>query len=197
MIWIPPLFVIFIFIIAAGMLIEWSDMTKSSSKDLIAGMLVIPTSIISLLTIYEHSETRWMLLLYFAIIWSVDSFAMLGGQRLKGPKLAPQISPNKTWSGLITGVTLGTISAIVVYDIMVKLAIVKPQLMISLFALILISMTIGVMAQLSDLFVSCFKRKFKIKDSGYIIPGHGGILDRFDSIILTTPILLLIKNYYG
>ncbi|MGI4775839.1 MAG: phosphatidate cytidylyltransferase, partial [Janthinobacterium lividum] len=136
-----------------------------------------------------------ILLIYFAVIWSVDSFAMLGGQKFEGPKLAPKISPNKTWSGLITGVLAGTLSSILIYMIMQTLDI-SQQLVITKTNLVIASIMIGLTAQLSDLFISYFKRKFKIKDSGNIIPGHGGVLDRFDSIILTAPILFLMVIYY-
>ena len=102
-------------------------------------------------------------------------------------KLALNISPNKTWAGLITGVFAGTlmgsiglhlfskdINSIVLHDI----------------NLVLVAFIISVLSQVGDLWMSYFKRKFNVKDFGNSIPGHGGILDRLDSLILTSPVIL-------
>ena len=102
-----------------------------------------------------------------------------------GPKLAPVISPKKTWSGMVIGVTAGVGAAMLFMDIDRKL-FPEHQLHLNLSVIVLVA----ILAQFSDLFVSLFKRKFKIKDSGSLIPGHGGILDRTDSMILTAPLLL-------
>lgn len=184
--WLPLLQYFIIPVIAAGMLAEWYDITNSLTLYLLLGLIIIPLSIISLLLITSISNI-WLLLTYAIIIVSVDSFAMFGGITFKGPKLAPVISPNKTISGLICGV-LGA-------GLMVKLLSFLPQYNVpKLFAnhLFIISIIMAVISQVSDLFISFFKRKFGVKDSGSIIPGHGGILDRFDSIILTSPILLIL-----
>jgi phosphatidate cytidylyltransferase len=183
----PPLFMILILLIATGMLIEWFELTKSSFIHLLLGLIIIPIPIISLLLVNVEYDSRWILFSYFVAIWSVDTFAMIGGKKLKGPKLAPKLSPNKTWSGLIIGVVSSGTVVVVISTI--------PSFNIpdcSLFDkthLILNCMFIAFIAQMSDLFISYFKRKFDVKESGVLIPGHGGVLDRFDSIILTAPIL--------
>lgn len=187
--WVPPLFYVMMLLIALGMLNEWYNMAHTSLPDLLVGLIIIPVPIVSLLLVNSTSESKWVILTYFVAIWSVDTFAMVGGKNLKGPKLAPKISPNKTWSGLIVGVVSSGCAAVLVstlpgFDISYCYLFDKTHLMLS-------SMLIAAIAQLSDLFVSYFKRKFHIKDSGTIIPGHGGVLDRFDSIILTAPILFL------
>ena len=115
--------------------------------------------------------------------------AMFGGKLVGGPKLASKTSPNKTISGLIIGVasaiiSLNILTLIPAYSLPYMIA--KSNVSLSFFALI-----IGVTAQISDLSISLLKRKFKIKDTGTIIPGHGGALDRFDSIILTAPLIAL------
>ena len=94
---------------------------------------------------------------YFWLYWR---------KSLQGPKLAPKISPNKTWSGLITGVFVATIVIYFVYK--------SNKYMISPIIFIL-----PILSQLSDLFVSIIKRRFNVKDSGKVIPGHGGLLDRY------------------
>ncbi|MDP4708530.1 MAG: phosphatidate cytidylyltransferase [Rickettsiaceae bacterium] len=184
-----PLFYVLSYIVAALMLLEWYNITNKSKACNFLGQLLIPIPIASLLFLSHIDQSGWLLFTFFAIIWSVDIMAMFGGKLIGGPKLAPQISPNKTISGLITGVSFAIIitniiayipSYYIVYDLL------NTHFALSLFALI-----IGLTAQASDLLVSYFKRKFNVKDSGTIIPGHGGMLDRFDSIILTAPLVVL------
>ena len=182
------LFYILMLLITIGMLYEWYKMTKTSILYMLLGFIIVPIAPISLTIIASKDGNQWLLLLYFTIIWSVDSFAMIGGKSIGGPKLAPIISPRKTWSGLIIGVLGAAISGFLLslipgFNVQFNC---KTHLIIAVIFLALI-------AQMSDLFISCFKRKFAIKDSGAIIPGHGGVLDRFDSIILTAPLLL---TYY-
>ncbi|MCC8483746.1 MAG: phosphatidate cytidylyltransferase [Rickettsia endosymbiont of Labidopullus appendiculatus] len=193
-IFIKSLFYLLMLLIAVGMLYEWYQMTKPSFFYGLLGFIIIPIPIISLVIIATEDKNRWLLLLYFTIIWSVDIFAMIGGKNIGGIKLAPKISPNKTWSGLITGVLASGVAAFLLsllpgFDLPTYYLLNKRHLIIAAFCLALI-------AQMSDLFISYFKRKFAIKDSGTIIPGHGGVLDRFDSIILTAPILFLLLKYY-
>lgn len=185
-----PLFYLLILLIATGMLYEWYQMTKSSTIHVLLGLIIIPLPIISLLIIGSNNNNRWLLLLYFSIIASVDTFAMFGGKTIGGAKLAPKISPNKTWSGLIIGILSSGAAAFL-------LSLIPGfKLPIDYFSttncLIIASIFLALIAQMSDLFISYFKRKFTIKDSGSIIPGHGGVLDRFDAIILTAPLVLLL-----
>ncbi len=191
---IKSLFNIVMLLIAIIMLYEWYQMTKSSFSHILLGFVIIPIPTISLIIIATEDKNRWLLLLYFIIIWSVDIFAMIGGKNIGGPKLTPKISPNKTWSGLIIGVLASGLTAFLLslvpsFDLPTDYLLNKRHLIIAAICLALI-------AQMSDLFISYFKRKFAIKDTGTIIPGHGGVLDRFDSIILTAPILFLLLKYY-
>ena len=184
-----PLFYIAIYGIAAVMLLEWYNITKSSLYHNLIGLIAIPIPIASLLLISYIDRTGWLLMTFFCIIWSVDVMAMFGGKLVGGPKLASKTSPNKTISGLIIGVasaiiSLNILTLIPAYSLPYMIA--KSNVSLSFFALI-----IGVTAQISDLSISLLKRKFKIKDTGTIIPGHGGALDRFDSIILTAPLIAL------
>ncbi|WP_342269983.1 phosphatidate cytidylyltransferase [Rickettsia endosymbiont of Orchestes rusci] len=187
--WLKPLFYVLMILVAIGMLCEWYDMTSSSLLHLLTGLVVIPLPIISLMLLQAGHNNQWLILLYFVIIWSVDTFAMIGGKIIGGPRLAFKISPKKTWSGLISGIiSAGFITVFVNYYFF-------HSYFSRAFYLFIISCSLALIAQLSDLFVSYFKRKFNIKDSGTVIPGHGGVLDRFDSIILTAPILLFLYLY--
>jgi phosphatidate cytidylyltransferase len=124
--------------------------------------------------------------LLFFTIWAVDIGAYVMGKRYGRNKLAPHISPHKSWEGAFSGVLAG-----IVAGSLVKVFLLQQKSWLSCLGLIL---AITILAQLSDLVESALKRNFAVKDSGGWIPGHGGILDRFDSFILTGPIMYyLIK----
>lgn len=187
-----PLFYIIMYFIASIMLLEWYIITQNFTLDKYLGIFVIPVSITSLMLISSYDLYGWILLTYFSIIWTVDTMAMVGGKLLNGPKLAPTLSPNKTISGLLVGASSGAIVPYILklipsYNLIYFTVENKLAAFITCFIFALI-------AQGSDLFVSFFKRKSQIKDSGSVIPGHGGMLDRFDSIILTAPLLFLYLN---
>jgi phosphatidate cytidylyltransferase len=111
------------------------------------------------------------IVLLFAIVWSTDIFGYFFGRALGGPKLMPKVSPKKTWSGAIAG----TIGAMIVAIIVAKLFGSFSAVAIAAVALVL-----SVCAQAGDLFESFVKRKFGVKDSSQLIPGHGGVMDRLD-----------------
>lgn len=187
-----PIFYILIYIVAALMLFEWYNMTQNAEKNIynFIGQILITIPVSSVLIISSIDTQGWVLLTLFMCISVVDIMAMFGGKLIGGIKLAPKISPNKTISGLLTGITsaciaINLLTLIPGYQLPGMLD--KNRFFLSLYILLL-----GIIAQTSDLLVSCFKRKFKIKDTGTIIPGHGGALDRFDSIILTAPLVLLL-----
>lgn len=186
-----PLFIVFVYIIATLMLLEWYDMTKNEKLYIynFIGQIFIVIPITSILIISNLDYSGWVLLTFFMTISSVDSMAMIGGKTIGGPKLAKKISPNKTISGLLAGTSFACIMVNLLPLIpSFELPNMLHQNPLSLTVYILL---LGIAAQVSDLLISCFKRRFKIKDTGTIIPGHGGVLDRFDSIILTAPLIAL------
>jgi phosphatidate cytidylyltransferase len=184
-----PLFYVLIYLMAALMFFEWFAMTGGSNKYNLLGQIIIVPAIVSLLMISDLDESGWVLTTLFITIASVDVMAMFGGKIIKGIKLAPKISPNKTVSGLL----VGTSSACIVINLLTLIPSFKLPNMLheNHLSLTLYIFALGILAQISDLFISYFKRKFKIKDTGAIIPGHGGVLDRFDGLILTTPLIIL------
>lgn len=192
---IPMIFNLLIIYVGAIMLYEWYNMIKSSESVLLyllLGFIIVCIPIGSLIVINMHLHSSILLFIYFILIWSLDVSAMIGGKIFKGPKLTPKISPNKTWSGLVIGIFC---SIIVTNSIIILLDFNKYyEINFNKIYFIIGIMIIALLGQVSDLFISCFKRKFGIKDSGSIIPGHGGMLDRFDSIILTAPVMLIIVN---
>ena len=112
----------------------------------------------------------------FATVWSTDVFAYFGGRLIGGPKLWPRVSPSKTWAGtlcgLAAGASIGTFAA--VRDL------AEPTALGPVFAL---SLAAAVLSQAGDAFESAIKRHFGVKDSGQLIPGHGGVMDRLDGFI--------------
>lgn len=134
---------------------------------------------------YYFIETResGLVFIFYAlfIIWTTDSGAYLVGRKLGKRKLWPEISPNKT----IEGALGGTISAIVVSIVYVLLT----GMDIGLAWIAVVTILISVFGQIGDLVESALKRHYNVKDSGNILPGHGGILDRFDSLLFVCPLI--------
>jgi phosphatidate cytidylyltransferase len=131
--------------------------------------------------------TPYMLLGFFFLVWSNDTFAYLTGRAFGSTKLFERVSPKKTWEGTIGGV-------IVTQGVAVLLAYVSAKnnyTDITLIHWMVIGGIISVTATLGDLAESLFKRSINIKDSGGILPGHGGLLDRFDGVLLSFPFMLL------
>jgi phosphatidate cytidylyltransferase len=122
-----------------------------------------------------------LLLTFFISIWATDTGALVFGNLIGGPKLWPALSPNKTWAGFFGGIMLAAIAGGVAFAIM--------QLGVGRGALFAAS--VGVIAHMGDLFESWAKRNFRVKDSGGLIPGHGGVLDRIDSTLLAAPALAI------
>ncbi|MGV0167569.1 phosphatidate cytidylyltransferase [Furfurilactobacillus sp. WILCCON 0119] len=124
------------------------------------------------------------LLYILFVIWTTDSGAYMIGRKLGRHKLAPQVSPNKTWEGSIGGTVVAVIvGAVWCYFFPQQYGLVTMTLLTILFS---------VCGQLGDLVESSLKRFYGVKDSGKILPGHGGILDRFDSLLFVLPVLHLV-----
>ena len=133
--------------------------------------------------IYARQESLWMILYAFLITWITDSGAYLIGRQIGRTKLAPHISPNKTWEGSIGG----TVSAVIIVGI--YLFFKQGVFPYGFLTMLGITVFLSIGAQFGDLIESAFKRHYGVKDSGKILPGHGGILDRFDSILLVLPLM--------
>jgi phosphatidate cytidylyltransferase len=117
------------------------------------------------------------------VVWMTDSAAFFTGRQIGGEKLAPEISPSKTWSGALGGLALGTGAGLLVWIV----ATDSPW-----WIGLVLSATISVLGQLGDLSESAIKRHFRIKDSGDIIPGHGGLMDRLDSLTFGVLLVLVV-----
>jgi phosphatidate cytidylyltransferase len=134
-------------------------------------------------------------LVFFPLIvtWICDTAAMFGGKLFKGPKLAPTISPGKTRSGAISGVVCG----IAVAPLFGLLAFEPAGLVIPAWKLMVCAAVWSVMGQVGDLAESLLKREVGLKDSSDLIPGHGGVLDRFDSLYFVLPLAVALYRVLG
>ena len=155
----------------------YHDDNKYSIKDafyLISGVLFLGISV-TLLIMIRHIDLKLFVFL-FTITIMTDTFAYITGLLIGKHKLVPSVSPKKTWEGVIGGTVMGTfISSMFYYTC------INPS--VSLINLVLICIFLSLVGQMGDLVFSSIKRYFKIKDFSNIMPGHGGILDRLDSII--------------
>ena len=129
------------------------------------------------------------LVLIFTISPMTDTFAYLVGCTLKGPKLIPKVSPNKTVSGAIGGLIGGVAIAIAMYFIIPPHTAIPTGWVITIF--VLLGVVGSILTQIGDLFESYIKRRLGIKDMGNIMPGHGGILDRIDGVILASVLIAI------
>jgi phosphatidate cytidylyltransferase len=114
------------------------------------------------------------IIMVMLMVWAADTLAYFAGRIIGGPKLAPAISPKKTWAGLL-GAMAG--SALAAY------AVAKTLGLSSALILVLIAAVLAIIEQAGDLFKSAMKRHYGVKDSGHLIPGHGGVIDRVDGLV--------------
>lgn len=124
----------------------------------------------------------------FVVVWALDIGAYFSGKFIGGPKLAPRLSPNKTWAGLIGGLVLCAVAALIVEPFLTSTLNITiwphhPALIVGMAVLL------GIVSQLGDIGESMLKRRAGVKDAGSIIPGHGGVLDRVDGLMAATPVM--------
>jgi phosphatidate cytidylyltransferase len=125
--------------------------------------------------------------------WLCDTFAMTGGSLFGGPKFAPVVSPNKTWSGTLSGL-VGAGAVAVAYGAFVLTA---AGIALGVWQLLAIGLVVGVLGQIGDLAESLLKRSVGVKDSGSFFPGHGGVLDRLDSLYWVIPMSAMCFYAFG
>lgn len=134
-----------------------------------------------------------LVLFPMATVWICDSVAMAIGKRIGGPRLAPSVSPGKTWSGTIAGF----LAALLVAPVYTMLVFRPLHVGVTPWQALTIGAVIGVLGQVGDLVESLFKREAGLKDSSRLIPGHGGVLDRLDSLYFAIPLAALLYRVFG
>lgn len=130
---------------------------------------------ISLAAIRGTDEPGFVAMLFvFAVVWATDILAYFVGRALGGPKLAPRISPGKTWSGAFGGTASGVLAGAAVSLVYFPSLTIRTALL---------ALVLSISGQVGDLFESFIKRRFGVKDSSHLIPGHGGVMDRVDGLV--------------
>ncbi len=152
------------------------------------GIFYAGLSGISLAAIRADDQAGLVATLFvFAVVWATDILAYFVGRALKGPKLAPRISPGKTWSGAIGGTVSGVIaSSALTLGVFSRLSAWT----------VAIAFLLSVASQVGDLFESFIKRRFGVKDSSHLIPGHGGVMDRVDGLVFACFAAFLLTLVY-
>jgi phosphatidate cytidylyltransferase len=135
----------------------------------------------------------WLVFFPLVVTWVVDTAAMFGGRAIGGPKLAPTVSPGKTRSGSLAGVAGGLLVA----PLFGAAIFPRVGIEIPLWQLLAIAAVLGIIGQAGDLAESLLKREAGVKDSSHLIPGHGGVLDRLDSLYFVVPVAAAMYRLFG
>ena len=186
--WLGGFFFALLVVLAAlQMLREWDFLNKN--QDIIwrfLGLFYVAIPCASLL--WLRSENINLVFYILFVVWATDIGAYFSGRIIGGAKLAPTISPNKTWAGLGGGMTAAAIIG--------GLSHFFSPYPTTIWGAMLLGVVLAGVAQASDLFESWLKRRADVKDSSSLIPGHGGLLDRVDGLIFTLPLFALL-TYIG
>ena len=182
-------FIFFLSVILLISIYEWNLLSKNLYFVKVLGIIFIIFSIYSAYLLRKEQGY-----LFFLFIISICILSDLGGyffgNLFKGPKLT-KISPNKTYSGVLGSFLFSIIGGIFI----IKSFLISNLISNNLTQISIIIFSISSISQLGDLIISYFKRKSKIKDTGKILPGHGGIIDRIDGIIFAVPFTYIALNY--
>lgn len=172
-------------VVAAGAVLAWRLAGVLPAWWLGFGVGYIGLAGIALLELrHDGAAGRGNVVFLFLVVWASDISAYFAGRFLGGPKLAPAISPNKTWSGAMGGL-LGAL----VIGVSAALALGGAA---PLGATAVVALLLGLATQSGDMFESWIKRRFGVKDSSGLLPGHGGLLDRLDGVLAAAPVAALI-----
>jgi phosphatidate cytidylyltransferase len=166
---------------------EIHRLRKNKSKLIPITFVLTPFIIIQMFNLNNNLNETYnpsIILFMFLLVWSFDSFAYIFGINFGKNKIMPSISPKKSWEGFCGGFVCTVILA----------QIFKDYLNISNINIILTSILVPFTASIGDFIISYYKRVAKVKDSGKLIPGHGGILDRMDAFLITIPVFYILIN---
>lgn len=189
-----------IILVSVIMAFEWHNIINSAATDdtdileelplkrwELYGAAYITIFASSLVYLRSLEDGGGVVFLMLLMVWATDIAAFFTGRYFKGPKIWTRISPKKTWSGLIGGILASALIGII-FSFFGNL---------SLSSMILLGIFVAIVAQAGDFFESYVKRRFGVKDSGSIIPGHGGLLDRLDGFTTTAPFFVIFVNLNG
>jgi phosphatidate cytidylyltransferase len=178
-----------VLVLALGMLVVCAVVREERRGWAVAGIPYAAAVGLAPIVLRSDATYGFLVIIYlFAIVWMTDIMAFFIGRAIGGPKLAPGLSPNKTWAGAIGGLTGGAIAAV---------AVAIAAGLGSLVVVTLIAIGLSVFAQAGDLFESALKRRFGAKDSSRLIPGHGGLMDRLDGFVAAAALACVIGLVRG
>ena len=179
-------FIFFLSILFIATSYEWLKMSKKNDLLKFLGIIFLLFSFYTAFEIREYKNYKSFLFIVIVCIFT-DIGGYIFGKIFKGPKLT-KISPNKTYAGVFGSFLLSLIAGLIYLNYFGKKEITNPDNLI-IFLLILF---ISLISQIGDLVISYFKRKAKLKDTGKILPGHGGLLDRIDGLIFVFPTIYIL-----
>lgn len=178
-------------IVVPAWLMSGARITHKGLLMLVGWVVLVPTGF-AMMDLRDWAPSPWMLLFVMGVVWVADSAAYFAGRRFGKTKLAPSISPGKTWEG-VAGAMLG----VSIYVALVWMSSEEFSRLQVLPAMMLTVWWWVVLAILGDLFESAIKRQAGVKDSGTLLPGHGGLLDRIDALTSTLPLATLALILHG
>lgn len=182
--------------VAVIMSFEWQGIINSGNKDLDektkqkwlrCGIVYVTIFASSLIYLRSIEGGFGVVLLMLFIVWATDIAAYFTGRLVGGQKIYTKISPNKTWSGLLGGmIAAGVVGAFASFFVP-----------IGFVNMIFMGMSLAIISQAGDFFESWVKRQFGVKDSGTLIPGHGGLMDRLDGFTTVAPVFVIFMLLHG
>jgi phosphatidate cytidylyltransferase len=173
-----------VIVLAMGMLATAALARAEGRIWVAAGVPYAGSLAVAPIVLRSDGEVGFLAMIFlFAIVWATDIVAYFVGHAIGGPKLMPQVSPKKTWSGALGGTVAAVLAA---------LALAKAAALTGWFAIAMLAIILSVVAQGGDLFESFLKRRFGAKDSSHLIPGHGGLMDRLDGFVTASVVAALI-----
>lgn len=190
-----------VLVLLAVSLREWMRVSLGGPRpafDLVSGTIYISLCFSAFVMIHDFTrDGPWLTLALVMAVAASDIGAYATGRMIGGPKLAPKISPNKTWAGF--GGAMGFCAVALTFFYIAGNAILSGPLVVTggAASVFIAGLMLGISGQAGDLLISSYKRRCGMKDSGALIPGHGGILDRIDSHLLAAPVFLAFLKAVG
>jgi len=188
-IWFEGVYLLALLVVAAILMgREWLRLSGAGFKPLwwLGGVVYIGLPLVSIYWLRgQDNGTMWVFYALF-VVFAMDVGGYFAGRLIGGPKLAPKISPKKTWAGLLGGVGLSLAIGYVFH--------MWGHVGASMSQMLMASALFAVWSQVGDLFESRLKRASGLKDSGGLIPGHGGILDRVDGLVFALPLIAVLYS---
>ncbi len=185
--------IIYVIVLLCYMVLKHDDVKFSSIGISALGTLYITIFLSHIIMIRHINHGKIYIWLVFLIAWGTDTFAYFCGKAFGRHKLIPKVSPKKTVEGSVGGI----IGAAVVTAIFCRVCANVIGLNGSILKAAVLAALASVLSQFGDLCASCIKREHNVKDFGNLIPGHGGVLDRFDSVLIIAPIIYYYIYYWG